>query len=281
MVPVRVSTSRARSLRVERALQIFTILSFAALGWWYFSSHQHPSANGYHVLVTALGWIGTGLAVSAAALSARKRLAYQGVGRLSAWLTGHIYIGLISAAAIFFHCGLHAGPPLTALLLTFFLLTITSGVLGWFMARRIPPLLTAMEETPAIAEDLLTIRADCLRGMLELASNGSAEFRAMVQLRLMKDATSWSRMLRFYRRRSSLAEELPAFHRELDEGVAHLRESERRAFLRAAEYALRVNKMNAELLLQRLMRGWLTLHVVSTSGMFGLAAIHIFSVLYF
>ncbi len=40
-------------------------------------------------------------------------------------------------------------------------------------------------------------------------------------------------------------------------------------FQRAAEYALRVNKMNAEMLLQRVLRGWLTFHIVSTGTMFG------------
>ena len=37
--------------------------------------------------------------------------------------------------------------------------------------------------------------------------------------------------------------------------------------------------MNAEMLLQRVMRGWLTFHIVSTGTMFGLAAVHIFTAL--
>jgi hypothetical protein len=39
--------------------------------------------------------------------------------------------------------------------------------------------------------------------------------------------------------------------------------------------------MNAELLLQRVLRGWLTFHIVSTGTMFGLAAVHIFTELYY
>jgi hypothetical protein len=141
--------------------------------------------------------------------------------------------------------------------------------------------LTAIEETPAILEDLLSVRAECLQGMLELASAGSPEFRTLVEQRLMKQTSSWSRMFRFYRRRSTLSEELPAFQKEHASSLAHLRPLEHRAFQRAAEYALRVNKMNAELLLQRVLRGWLTLHVVSTGGMFALAAVHIFTELYY
>ncbi len=74
-------TSRARRGRLSRSSSV------AALSWWYFAAHRQPSANRYHGLVLGLGWIGTSLALLAAALSIRKRVAYQGVGRMSAWLT--------------------------------------------------------------------------------------------------------------------------------------------------------------------------------------------------
>jgi hypothetical protein len=277
----RVSTSGIRARRAERGWQVVTVLAVAALSWWYFAAHRQPSANGYHSLVLRLGWIGISLALLAAALSVRKRMAYQGVGKMSAWLTAHIYLGITAAFAIFYHSGFRAGGPLSAWLLTFFSLTVVSGLMGWWFARNLPPLLTDIEESPALLEDLLSTRAQCLEGMFELASSGSPEFRALVEKRLMKETDSWSRMLRFYRGRATLAQELPAFQKELAGCLARLRPQEHRGFQRAAEYALRVNKMNAELLLQRVMRGWLTFHIVSTGTMFGLAAVHIFTALYY
>jgi hypothetical protein len=274
----RVSTSGHLA---ERMWQVFAVVSVAALAWWYIAAHRQPSANRYHGLVLELGWIGTTLAVLAAGLSVRKRMAYQGVGKMSLWLTGHIYLGIISAFAIFFHSGLRAGGPLSAWLLAFFSLTVVSGLMGWFFSRTLPPLLTDMEENPAIMEDLLLVRAECLQGMLELASGASQEFRALVEQRLMKEAASWNRMVRFYKRRSTLAEELPAFQKEHAESLDRLKPVEHVAYRRATEYALRVNKMNAELLLQRAMRGWLTFHIVSTGTMFALAAVHIFTALYY
>jgi hypothetical protein len=277
----RVSTSGSLAKRAERVWQMVAVLSVAALSWWYFAAHRQPSANGYHGLVLGLGWIGTSLALLAAALSIRKRMAYQGSGKMSAWLTAHIYLGIIAAFAIFYHSGLRAGAPLSAWLLAFFSLTVASGLMGWFFARKLPPLLTAIEENPAILEDLLSVRAECLQGMIELASAGSPEFRALVEQRLMRETSSWSRIFRFYRRRSTLAQELPAFQNQYASSLERLGPLEHRAFQRAAEYALRVNKMNAELLLQRVLRGWLTFHVVSTGSMFALAAVHIFSALYY
>ncbi len=277
----RISTSGSPAKRAERIWQALALVSVAALSWWYIAAHRQPSANRYHGLVLGLGWIGTSLALMAAGLSIRKRMAYQGVGKMSAWLTAHIYIGVVAAFAIFYHSGLRAGGPLAAWLLGFFSLTVASGLMGWWFTRKVPRLLTAIEETPAILEDLLSVRAECLQGMLELARGGSPDFRALVENSLIPETASWSRMFRFYRRRSTLTQELPAFQKEHAKSLARLRPHEHRAFQRAAEYALRINKMNAELLLQRVLRGWLTLHVVSTVTMFGLAAVHIFSALYY
>jgi hypothetical protein len=116
--------------RVERMWQVFAVLSVAGLSWWYIAAHRQPSANRYHGLVLGLGWIGTLLALLAATLSVRKRMAYQGAGRMSAWLSAHIYIGIIAAFAIFFHSGLQLGGPLSAWLLIFFSLTVASGLMG-------------------------------------------------------------------------------------------------------------------------------------------------------
>ncbi|HTW66689.1 MAG TPA: hypothetical protein VME17_18845 [Bryobacteraceae bacterium] len=277
----RVSSSRRQAKAAERIWQVIALLAVVALSWWYIAAHRQPSPNRYRGLVLALGWIGISLSVLVAGLSARKRLAYQGVGKMSVWLTGHIYLGIVAAFAILYHSAFRAGGPLSAWLLAFFSLTIASGLMGWFFSRKLPRLLTAMEESPAIMEDLLAVRAQCLQGMLELASAGSPEFRELVHQHLMKDAGSWKRMLRFYRRRSTLAQELPAFQKERAAALGRLKPGERPAYQRVTEYALRVNKMNAELLLQRAMRGWLTFHIVTTGTMFGLAAVHIFTALYY
>lgn len=275
----RISASGDR--KAQRAWQAFAFAAAVALGGWYFAAHRHPSANRYHGMVLTLGWIGTVLALMTAALSIRKRTAYQGVGKMSSWLSAHIYLGIIATVAILFHCAFQTGGPLSTWLLVFFSVTVASGLLGWWLSRKVPPLLTQMEEAPAILEDLLTVREDNFRGMLELARGGSPEFRTQVEKRLMKETTSWTRMLRFYRRRSTVAEELPAFEKDHEEALGALKPHEHRAFQRAAEYALRVNKMNTEIFLQRTLRGWLTMHIVTTTVMFGLAALHIFSELYY
>ncbi|MBI2688445.1 MAG: hypothetical protein HYX27_19245 [Acidobacteria bacterium] len=270
-----------RSGRIDYLWQTFAVLSVAGLSWLYFSMYGQLPPDRNRVLVLAFGCAGTILAVLAASLSVRKRLAYQGVGKLSAWLNAHIYIGIVSAFAILYHSGFRMGSPVPAILLSFYWFTIVSGVMGLWLSRKVPPLLTAIEENPAIIEDLLSVRAECLRGMLELAAGGSAKFSALVKDSLLPQTASWKRMGRFYRNRTTFAEEISAFQKEQEWALGWLAAPEHRAYQRAGEYALRVNKMNAELLLHRVMRGWLTIHITTTAAMFGFAALHIFSVLYY
>lgn len=263
------------------AARVLAVLSVAGLSWWYYATHRQPSMAHDHGQVLVLGWIAIALSVMAATLSIRKRLAYQGVGRLSSWLGVHMYTGTVAAFAVLYHSGFQVGGQLTASLLAAFWLTAVSGILGLWLSNKLPPLLTAIEETPAIIEELRATRAECLRGLLELARAGSGEFRMLVEKRLLKESVSWKRILRFYRNRSTVALELPAFQKELEAALQEFKVPDRSTVPRAAEYALRVNKMNAELFLQRVLRGWLTLHMVCTAAMFGLAAVHIFVELYY
>lgn len=277
-IRARTSTSGRPVDRGERIWQTFAAVAIGALGWWYFGKH-HWMADREFLFTSGIS--GTAAGVLAAALSIRKRLAYQGIGRMSAWLTGHIYLGIVSAFAILLHSGFRTGGSLTGVLLAFFILTIVTGLLGLLAARRLPRLLTKMEENPALIEDLVGIRADCLRGLHELGEGGSPEFRTLVRSRLMGETTSLGRMLRFFRKRSMLSQELPDFQKELEGHMQRLKPHEHRAFQRAAEYALHANKMNAELLLQRTLRGWLTFHMAATIVMLTLAAVHIGSVLFY
>lgn len=276
----RVRFSRSTTL-AGSVWALLAVLSSGGLTWWYFESHRHPSPDRYRGLVLGLGWIGTILSMMAVALSARKRLAYQGIGRLSTWLSAHVYLGVVASCAVLLHTGFSAGSPLPTLLLAFFWMTAVSGLMGMWLSGKVPRLLTAIEEKPAIIEDLLEERTECLRGMLELAAAASPDFGDLVKKRLLPETGSWMRILRFYRNRSTFDVEIAAFQEGQERTLLRLGAFEHRAYQRAAEYALRINKLNAELFLHRVLRGWLTLHIAATAAMFGLLVLHVVSVLYY
>ena len=185
----------------------------ALLTWWYIVAHRQPSANRYHGLV--LAWVGLERAGAAGGRAKRPQahgLSGRGTNvRLAE--RAHL-LGIVAAFAIFYHSGLRTGGPLSAWLLTFFSLTVVSGLMGWWFPAGLPPLLTAMEENPAILEDLLMVRARMSARHARAGRRRLARVPRLGEKRLMTETTSWSRMFRFYRRRSTLAQELPAFQKE-------------------------------------------------------------------
>ena len=284
MSDVRVSAKkRGRSLesKVEMAWAAFTVLFVIALSYIYFSIERKPSADGRHTLVMNLGYLGTFFMLIIFAFSYRKRLSLQGFVKLRFWLKEHIYLSIITTFVIFYHATLKLGGPVTAWLLCLFSVTIVSGLFGWWITKKIPPLLTAVEEEPAIIEDLLESKENYYRAVVELSQGKSEQFRDVVARGLRREMDSWSLMIRFYRDTATVQSQLGDFQKKYAAIQDRLPESERQDFKRVVENTLRINKVNAELFLQRVLRRWLTLHIVISTAMAALAIVHIFSVFYY
>ncbi len=272
---------RSSELIVETVWTIFTVLFVAVLSYVYFSVERKPSPDGHHTLVMTLGYLGTFLILVIFAFSYRKRLWLQGAVKLRFWLKEHIYLSIIVTFVIFYHATLKLGGPVTGWLLLLFSLTIVSGLFGWWITKRVPPMLTAMEEEPVIVEDLLELKENYCRRVVELSQGKSETFRRAVSRRLRPEMESWSRMARFIVKRSTLDPELAPFQSKFEAEVKRLPEVEQADFKRLIETALRINKANAELFLQRVLRRWLTMHIVISTAMAALAVVHIVSVFYY
>lgn len=281
---VRVSsrkTGRSSEAKAELAWIVITVASVAILSYFYFTLMGTPSPDGHHRLVMNLGYLGTFFILILFSFSFRKRLALQGVIKLRYWLKEHVYLSIITTFVIFYHATLKLGGPVTAWLLLLFSLTIVSGLFGWWITKKVPPLLTAIEEDPVIIEDLLAARENHYRAIVELSQGKSESFRRIAGQRLRSEMNSWSRMLKYYVKRSTVAPLLASFQAEYEAELRALPENERADFQQVVENALRVNKVNAELFLQRILRRWLTLHIVISAAMAALAVVHIVSVFYY
>lgn len=256
------------------------VLAVLLLGWWW-TAHRYPSPDGYRTLVRSMGWITFVLMIAEGALAVRKRMAYQGVGRLSVWLVAHVYFGGVTLVAVLLHAGSWNAGAVSSLLLASIAFTLATGAAGWFLSRYVPPLLTAMEENPAMIEDLVAEREESLRGLLELARDGSIGFATVVRSSLVPETQSWRRMARFYRNRSKVSAELFSFQGEHSSRLREIPIAERDTFLRASEYALRANKMESEIFLHRLLRFWVAPHIVATALTYALMLMHIATQLYY
>ena len=104
---------------------------------------------------------GTGLIVFECLLSLRKRYPASPIGRVSTWLKGHLWLGLVSFVLILFHTGFRWGEGLASVLMTLFTVILVSGVLGVafqnFLPRRMMELVpreTVYEQIPDVIQQL-------------------------------------------------------------------------------------------------------------------------------
>ena len=104
---------------------------------------------------------GTGLIIFECSLSLRKRYPASPIGRVSTWLKGHLWLGLVSFVLILFHTGFQWGEGLAAVLMTLFTVILVSGVLGValqnFLPRRMLELVpreTVYEQIPDVIQQL-------------------------------------------------------------------------------------------------------------------------------
>jgi hypothetical protein len=138
----------------------------------YSRSAAGPSGGSPIGLTYAI--IGSAMMVFAMLLSLRKKLPTLRAGRLSAWMRGHIWLGLLSFPIILFHSGLAFGGALTTALMILFTIVTLSGIVGLVLQQFLPTIM--METVP-------------VEVTFELADSHIAEFqkRAAERIEELKD----------------------------------------------------------------------------------------------
>lgn len=81
---------------------------------------------------------GTGLIVFECLLGLRKKYPASPLGRVSAWLRAHIWLGLVSFLLILFHSGFRWGQGLAGLLMWLFAIITASGAFGLLLQNYLP-----------------------------------------------------------------------------------------------------------------------------------------------
>jgi hypothetical protein len=113
----------------------------------------------------AYGVVGTGMMAFAGLLGARKKVSTLRIGRVQAWMRGHVWLGLLSFPMILFHAGFSMGGSLTYALMILFGIIVFSGIVGVILQQFIPRLM--MEQVPV--EVIYEQAEEVLRQLLEKA----------------------------------------------------------------------------------------------------------------
>jgi hypothetical protein len=211
-----------------------------------------------------------------AVYNARKKFPFLPLGTSATWLQWHLYIG-IGSVGVFV---LHAGVPwpsgvLNSTLAVIYLATIASGLVGLFLTRTIPRQLARVgeeviyERIPALR---LQVRSQAGEAVLQSVTASGATMLADFYVDRLFDFFHRPRGAGYFirpttARRRSLMSELTAVRR-------YLSDQEQAACERLFALLRRKDDLDFHEARQRLLKGWLFVHIGLTYGLVALALLH-------
>jgi hypothetical protein len=291
--------------RSHRPWAIGAALALVAASIVYlpYSARTPGGARGGTPVGLAYGVCGLALMLFAALLSLRKRFPIWRIGRTTAWMRGHLWLGLLSFPMIVFHAGFVFGAAFTAVLMWLFVIVIVSGLLGAALQHVLPrlmfervPMETIYEQIPHVRQQLVEesdaiVAQAC--GALEVtaapsAAGGSTDALATV---MRMDADDSAPLREFYLTQMRPFVTAPdAPHLLADRRAAEARFAQLRTVLPPA-FAAAIDdleslceeerQLSQQLRMHRLLHGWLLVHVPMSFALVALAVVHVVMALRF
>ena len=206
----------------------------------------------------------------------RKKLPFLPLGSSAAWLQWHLYVGIGSIGVFTLHAGLRwPTGVLDTALFVIYLATATSGLLGLYLTRTIPPQLARVgeeviyERIPALRHQVRTQAGDVV---LESVAASGATTLADFYVGTLYDFFHRPRGLRYFARpttavRRSLMHELEAVRR-------YLSDQEQAACERLFALVRRKDDLDFHAARQLLLKTWLFAHIGLTYALVSLALLH-------
>lgn len=193
-------------------------------------------------------------------------------------MLAHAYLRVITGIVLLLHGGAESGGLLTVALRGSFDLVILTGLFGICCYFAVPRLMTQIEDDPLLLEDLKARRAELQQEIAGLAGSSSEAVCNAVTERVLPRLLSSAYLLRQYVKREKLDAMLAAAREEFKPMAVGMDDGQRSRLMKAVEAAATLRRVEALILLHRLLKAWLPPHVISTSLMLALMLIHIIQV---
>ena len=212
----------------------------------------------------------------------RKKIYRRRAGPLRYWLLSHIYLGVLAGVLLLVHGGASSGGLLTTCLMISFDMVICSGIFGAACYVIVPRFMTRIEREPLLVEDLETRRAE-LRAELVLASDQTenADLKRLIERNVRRRFLSVGYLFRQYIRKEDLSTMLAAARQEFRSAAESMSRNDGARLMEAVENAATLRRVDALCYLHNLLKIWVAPHVLFTSLMLVLMAVHIAQVVYF
>jgi len=197
------------------------------------------------------------------------------------WLLLHAYAGVIAAVVLLVHAGTRSGGALTTVLTVSFDLVILTGLFGIACYYTIPRLLTRIEEQPLLIEDLEARREELRTRLSDVTMLAPDSVREQVRSTLFRRFRSTSYLVRQLVSRRRLEEAYSQEIHLLEPQMAQLPNESREVLTTIARDLITLRRVEALIILHRLLKAWVVPHVLTTALMLALLVIHLIQVIYF
>jgi hypothetical protein len=154
-------------VRIDGTHRVWLVASLIILGvatavYIAYAARSPSGLSGGSAIGLAFGIIGSAFMVFAGLLAARKKVPVWRLGRATAWMRGHLWLGLLSLPLICFHAGFRFGGLLTSVLMVLLIIVVASGLFGAVLQHYMPSIVTAQVPMETIFEQIDNIRVQLI-----------------------------------------------------------------------------------------------------------------------
>lgn len=257
---------------------VFAAVSVLLAGWyWIYAGGGLPRGGTFSGL--AFGVLAFLLTIFLMVYKARKHVYHLRIGPTSAWLTAHVYLGVIAGALVLMHMGFHVSGTFGGGLFVLFALTMGSGVAGSLIFK-LTPISLMKDGREMMTRDILREKiAKCAHDAdsdLQAASEQLKKlYRDQIRPYLELRRIPWSYLLKeertLIRQRRRQLEAL--FPRVSNDEKYHLRLLQN-IVVEKERFTMRLVKLE-------LFDFWLWFHLPVSFVVFAMILFHLFMVLYY
>jgi Fe-S-cluster-containing dehydrogenase component/CRP-like cAMP-binding protein len=271
----------ARWWHIGGALTTIAIASLFGWGALHYGFNQHLRGT-WLTMRWVTGLVGLVGIAGVMTYPVRKPIYRQRAGALRYWLLAHIYLGALAGLVLLMHGGSHGGGWLTSALTLWFDAVIVTGLFGLFCYLVVPRIMTSIEGDPLLIEDLEGRRAELREELATIESKCDEQTRELIKRKVRPHFFSFSYLMKQYLKREELTASLAKSRLLFKDVMAAVDDREQRnSLLKAIERTATLRRVESLIYLHRLLKVWLAPHVVSTSVMLALLAVHIVQVVFF
>ncbi len=212
----------------------------------------------------------------------RKQVYRRRAGALRYWMLSHIYLGVLAGVLLLVHGGTSSGGLLTTVLMISFDLVIATGLFGTVCYIVVPRFMTRIEREPLLIEDLEARQKELRTALIQTADETTnPELKELIQRKVRRRFLGLAYLFRQYLRREDLQTMLAAARKEFRSSADKMTRTDDARLMDAVENAATLRRVDALCYLHYLLKLWVAPHVLFTSLMLVLMAIHIVQVVYF